>query len=68
MSSQAIYKEAQQAMRVRFESGGSSGTGNSYQYNGIDADTRAAFMAGRLGGGSGTATYAFLTALGGTRI
>jgi hypothetical protein len=67
MSSQATYNEGAGLMRVRFASGGPSGTWNTYQYDGIDRRTWDDFMAGRLGA-NGTATRAFLTSRGGVQI
>jgi hypothetical protein len=69
MSSQATYNPglAGGTMRVRFNSGGSSGTGNTYEYSGIDPVTFADFIAGRLSS-SGTATWGFLSSLGGRRV
>jgi hypothetical protein len=67
MSSQATFNEEAGLMRVRFESGGRSGTGNTYQYDGIDRPTWNAFMAGRLGANA-TATHSFLMGRDGVQI
>jgi hypothetical protein len=68
MSESARYNAEAGLMQVRFSPGKEGGVGNTYQYDGIAPDTWRSFMAARLGGGSGTATYVFLMSRGGVRI
>jgi hypothetical protein len=51
MSDAACYNPELRRMRVRFASGGKSGTGNVYEYPGVSELEFINFLSGRLGGG-----------------